>query len=143
MIMESERNRFFSKIDKTNSCWNWIGSIQNDGYSAFWLHGKSISAHRLSYELFIGKIPNDMVIDHLCRNRKCVNPKHLECVTQRINLLRGNTIQSENAMKTECKNGHPLSDNNLDKSQLRHGHRVCKICLNEYRRLKRYNDKNQ
>jgi hypothetical protein len=70
-------------------------------------------AHRFAYSVLVGPIPDGLQIDHLCRNEMCVNPEHLEPVTQRINMLRGTGPQAVNAQKTHCPKGHPLSGNNV------------------------------
>ncbi len=128
--------RFWSKVEKTDGCWNWTGTT-NRGYGQFNINGGNrIYAHRFSYELTNGPIPERLTIDHLCRNPSCVNPEHLEVVTMRENLLRGNTLQAENARKTLCKKGHPLEGDNLVQCLLRRGKRICRTCRNERRRKK-------
>lgn len=75
-------------IDKTDYCWNWTGAINLNGYGHLTLINGSARAHRVSYEIYVGEIPSGLVIDHLCSNRKCVNPAHLEPVTQEENMRR-------------------------------------------------------
>ncbi len=119
--------RFLSKIEVTDSCWIWTGRIgaEPKPYGSFYTDGKDIKAHRFAYELFIRKIPDGLTIDHLCRNHSCVNPSHLEAVTNRENILRGVSIVAKQARKTHCKNGHPLIAGNLVRSVK---HRECLIC---------------
>jgi hypothetical protein len=70
-------------------CWEWIGTCQSNGYGAFAVAGKTLRAHRWAYEHFVGPIPVGLTIDHLCRNRTCVNPEHMEPVTSAENTRRG------------------------------------------------------
>jgi hypothetical protein len=105
-------------------CWRWTGSIRPNGYGSF----QGASAHRVAYELFVGAIGPDLCVDHLCRVRDCVNPLHLEAVTRAENTLRGTSPAAENARKTTCKRGHPLSGENL---YLSNGARSCLACRRE------------
>ncbi len=117
--------RFFSFVEKTTTCWLWKGALCWDGYAQFRLYGKFPKAHRVSYELLVGNIPEGMTLDHLCRVRHCVNPSHLEVVTLRENLLRGNAVSAINARKRECIRGHSLSGENLVTVV---GKRQCRKC---------------
>lgn len=120
---------FWSKVEKTDYCWNWIGTKNPDGYGLFRVDKVKVGAHRFSYELHKGKIPEGKQIDHLCRNRACVNPDHLEAVLPIINYLRGVSPWAQNARKTHCKHGHELSGENLIIYVYKGiKHRYCKIC---------------
>lgn len=114
-------------VDAETGCWNWTGYINRDGYGVGSLKRKSGAAHRLVFAFHKGPIPEGLTLDHLCRNRRCVNPDHLEPVSIRENLLRGDTFQARNAAKTHCIHGHPLSGNNLYIHPGR-GVRDCRIC---------------
>src|ERR1035437_6893898 len=103
--------RFWAKVDKTEDCWNWTAHTDGMGYGQLakpGQHGGLVVAHRFAYELLVGPIPEGLQLDHLCRNRACVNPDHLEPVTRRVNILRGVGFGAVNAKKTECPRGHPL-----------------------------------
>jgi len=136
--MSKQWERFASKIKINNSCWEWLGRLDRDGYGQFDTGGKPVKAHRWIYEFYYGSI-DKRTIDHLCRNRKCVNPFHLELVELKINLLRGNGPTAINARKTHCKRGHEFTTQNtyIDK---KHG-RSCRICLRlkDSKRIKVYN----
>ena len=114
--IKSWHNRFTSKfsipfpVDKF-ACWNWKAG-KTKGYGMFYLNGRSVGAHRVSYELYVGKIPKGLTLDHLCRNTACVNPRHLEPVTLGVNVLRSNNLCAVNARKTHCKNGHKFTKEN-------------------------------
>jgi hypothetical protein len=132
----ADPQKFWSRVDKDghDGCWMWMTSIAGNGYGLFYLAGKKLLVHRVAYELLRGPIPSGLVIDHLCRNRACVNPDHLEPVTERENLLRGVSPMAEQARQTHCKRGHPLSGENL---KIRtDGSRQCKQCA-RYRERRR------
>jgi len=134
--------RFLAKVDKQpNGCWHWTATISDAGYGRFRVDGTSLRAHRFAYQLFVGPIPQGLHIDHVCHgldaacaggrtcmHRRCVNPEHLEAVTQRENLLRGLTSPARNAAKTHCVNGHPFNEVN---TRFSGGGRRCRSCERE------------
>lgn len=119
-----------------SDCWMWTGATRRQ-YGVFSLsHTKAVPAHRYSYELVIGPIPEGLELDHLCKNKTCVNPYHLEPVTHWENGLRSNQISAVNYRKTHCPKGHPLSGDNLVPCEKAKGHRKCRTCFNERGRRK-------
>ncbi len=126
------QERFWSKVSKTeDGCWSWTGS-KTSGYGDFYDGVRKVSAHRYSYETLSGPIPEGLVLDHLCRNRACVNPEHLEPVTQQVNILRGTGMAARRAAITQCPQGHPYDEQN---TLLKNGRRVCRTCLKYRRRV--------
>lgn len=114
-------------IPEPNSgCHLFTGFIAN-GYGRIAYQGRPQQAHRLAYEAKFGPVPRDLVIDHLCRVRSCINPDHMEPVTQTINKLRGFGFSAINARKTVCKYGHPFDAKNTGVTRL-HGRVVGRYC---------------
>ena len=108
-------------------CWQWLGFHDKDGYGRLHYKGIFTGAHRVAYEEVFGQIPTGMEPDHLCRNRGCPNPNHLEPVTTRVNIMRGQGHAPRNAAKTHCTpGGHPFSGDNLYVQP--DGKRVCRQC---------------
>ncbi len=126
--------RFWSKvlIDDSDKCWEWQASLCQ-GYGQFGGGGEAVRpvsersqrAHRIAWALLVGPIPDGLTLDHLCRNRKCVNPTHLEPVAERVNILRGFSPPAENALATVCAHGHPLEGSNVYRWKHR---RYCRAC---------------
>jgi hypothetical protein len=85
--------RFWSYVEKTEDCWLWVGAIGSSGYGRLKVAGRDVGAHRFAFELLVGPIPEGLTIDHLCRNRPCVKPDHLEPVTLAENTRRANKAQ--------------------------------------------------
>jgi len=122
--------RWHACLDKRpDGCWVWRGVPNKAGYGTLKVNGKSVCAHRFGYELLVGLIPADKQLDHLCRNRRCVNPAHLEPVTCRENVLRGETLAARESRQTMCIYGHPLEGDNL--GWRADGKRVCRACNRE------------
>lgn len=131
----------WSKVNKTETCWLWTGQLDISGYGQILRNGKLFKTHRVAYELLVGPIPEGLTLDHVkdrgCQHRSCCNPAHLEPVTNRVNILRGDSIAANNARKTHCKRGHLIDGANKQQ-------RFCKTCVKaidlrqrEKRRLKR------
>lgn len=119
--------RFYGHVRKEleSDCWIWIAGLDRDGYPLFRVgHGSAEQrAHRFAYTAFVGPIPTDLVIDHLCRNRACVNPAHLEAVTVAENVRRAGVIYTAN--RPRCKHGHAFTPENTYRLN---GSRYCRKC---------------
>jgi hypothetical protein len=107
-------------------CWGWKGSFTADGYSRFSLSGRYQKVHQMLYKYFIGTVEDGKELDHLCKNRWCCNPYHLESVTHRENVLRGDSPPAICARKIACPAGHPYCDSNT--SVRSDGARHCRVC---------------
>ncbi|MET7616972.1 HNH endonuclease signature motif containing protein [Streptomyces sp. NPDC005408] len=125
--MRDWTDRFLSCVTDTPAgCWQWTGYLLPNGYARVSVNGERQYAHRAAYEAVNGPIPAGLVIDHLCRNRGCANPDHLEAVTQRINVLRGESHAAARARQTECVRGHRFDTANTYVA--RNGTRKCRRC---------------
>ena len=124
--------RFWFHVDKngSNDCWLWTGHLRS-GYGRFEVDRKLVSVHRFSYELVYGPIPSGLQLDHLCRVQNCVNPAHLEPVTQYENNMRSNSPAAIHARKTHCPRGHAFSLHGFVNTK---GSRECVICRRDYAR---------
>ena len=126
--------RFWSKVDGSyGNCWEWKGGVAGKGYGSFYLNGRRIKAHRYAYQTLVGAIPEGLEIDHLCRNRKCVNPNHMEVVTRGENIRRGlwpDIGRQYQQKKTHCPQGHPYDEENTYLRPDRSG-RECRACRSE------------
>lgn len=108
-------------------CWIWQGAIWSKGYGGIQYRYKRLAVHRVSYVIWKGCIPENLQIDHLCRNTSCFNPDHLECVTARVNTLRGTSVSARAARVTQCPKGHPYDSANTYVRPC-DGGRQCKAC---------------
>lgn len=134
----SVEERFWSKVDRSEDCWVWTASVLPNGYGQF-DHGL---AHRVSLSLIGTQIPDGYHVDHLCRNRRCVNPDHLEPVPASINTRRGYgppvavaRMKAWSASRTHCRKGHPLTAANTYVTPSE-GWRVCRTCKSASRQRK-------
>lgn len=124
---------------RDNGCWEWTGSDNGNGYGRMIMGSRKLGtrremyAHAIAYELLVGRVPDGMVIDHLCRNRLCVNPAHLEVVTNEENIRRGEWAPLTLAQRDKCSHGHPFSAENTAYSS--DGARVCRTCYRHSQRL--------
>ena len=134
MRMPTEPRKFWSRVVARGECWEWIGTTHlGYGVTSVVIDGRwrNRKAHRVAWQQTRGEIPAGLVLDHLCRNTRCVNPDHLEPVTLVENIRRGVGMGPRNAMKTHCKQGHEFTPEN---TRPRDGHpewRLCRTCAKE------------
>lgn len=130
------KSRLLARVEQTElGCWEWHGARNDRGYGQLRVDGRVQSTHRLSYEIHVGPIPDGLQLDHLCRNRCCCNPQHLEPVTPAVNTRRG-----EPAQRTHCPRGHAYDEANTYRDA-RTGRRACRRChadrVNAAKKLRR------
>ncbi len=125
---DRERSESFVMPEPNTGCWLWMGSVRHPGYGRFSIKRVPVSAHRYSYEQHKGPIPEGLVLDHLCRQPSCVNPDHLEPVTNRENVLRG--LSATRIGRAHCKHGHKMTpENTYQYLNRKHGrHLECMEC---------------
>ena len=140
-LTNKDISRLFNKIviDKKNGCWNWTGTKDPGGYGGIMLKGKRESIHRVVYAWLIQSIPrnkgkNIPQLDHLCKNRACCNPLHLELVSFKENILRGVSPSALHARKIYCKNGHRLPNKYTLVNKNGKRERICLTCRRKYER---------
>ncbi len=129
-----ERFMKFVSPEPNTGCWLWTGFLDRRGYGRFGINRTSRFAHRISYELHVGAIPDGLTLDHLCRVPCCVNPAHLEAVTMRVNCLRGVGPAAKNVLKIQCPRGHEYNSAN---TKMEGRKRRCRICRRRERNERR------
>lgn len=122
--------RFWSKVQVTGFCWEWVGAISDTGYGSFHISKEQgrTGAHRYVWELLMGPIPDGLVVDHLCRNRSCVNPDHLEPILEAENIRRGMSSAHISRRTNTCRRGHSLADAYLAHRADGRTTRRCRTC---------------
>jgi hypothetical protein len=116
---------FWEHVDASGDCWEWVGTLSH-GYGAAWIEGVHVLTHRYAYQTLVGPIRQGLDLDHLCRNRTCLNPDHLEPVTKAMNVMRGYGFGARHSRKTACVHGHPFDEANT--YFIRGGGRMCRAC---------------
>jgi hypothetical protein len=128
-------DRFWAKVDKSGDCWLWTGAKNEAGYGRVTIRSQGLYAHRVAFEWMVGPIPAGFTLDHLCRVHACVNPEHLEPVSQSENVLRGlspEIARARQLSKTHCPSGHPYDELN---TYIRpSGGRECRTCAKHARK---------
>ena len=123
-------------FEPNTGCWLWYGATSDTGYGNVMVSGRVRSTHRVFYELLRGQIPDGLQLDHLCRVRCCVNPNHLEPVTNAENARRSPLIgRHRPPLLARCRQGHDLTGDNVRWTS--HGYRACRACAKAYKRIGR------
>lgn len=125
MMRAAYGDRLVSKIDASGDCWLWTAGKDRCGYGRFGVKGRNRLAHRVVYELAVGQIPQGLTLDHRCKTRHCVNPGHLDPISLRENILRGDGVGVVNAARTHCAHGHEFTPEN---TYVARGKRHCREC---------------
>lgn len=142
MLSEWQKASFWSRVrmgsmgHRGAECWMWIGGFSGEGYGSCTFDGTTHAAHRLAYELLVGPIPEGLYIDHLCRTRGCVNPRHMQPVTNAENIRRGIAADRNRelaAARMTCGAGHPWDEDN---TAFAAGRRSCRTCQRLFARSK-------
>jgi hypothetical protein len=134
-----EEDRFWRFVDASGDCWEWTGALHPSGYGYFTgKKAKNWRAHRFAWAHLVGPIPTGMTIDHVCRNKRCVNPDHFELVTAEENNRRSGSFSAVNARKTHCVRGHEFTPENtyVQYNKGKPG-RLCKKCTRTYQNARR------
>lgn len=141
ILTKPELARLFGKItlDEASGCWIW-GGTSPWNYGQARIRNKKYRMHRLLYEAWVGRIPDGLQLDHLCRNTRCCNPAHMEPVTARENLMRSTNHVARNHLKTHCPKGHEYTPENTVKSRTG---RACRACKNDWLRRHDYGHANR
>lgn len=146
MVRQStEVQRFYDRTQMSQDCWQWTGHVMNAGYGSFATSKGTTLSHRWSYEHFIDEIPPKVTVDHLCRNKLCVNPDHMELVTRTENIKRAGLtgIAKREAKKTHCPKGHSYLEHGVvyKNGYTEYGTekfaRRCTVCYPFYARFKK------
>lgn len=125
-VAELNRRVFPYLLVDDNGCWNWTRYVMKTGYCQIMVRGRKQYLHRVTYSTLVGPIPEGLQIDHLCRNRTCCNPEHLEAVTGRVNILRSENFTAKRSRQTHCIHGHPFDEVNTYIAP--NGTRKCRTC---------------
>ena len=138
LLSPEDVERFWSLADRGPGCWGWRGRLTRDGYGIFQLGGSHYIASRVAFQIGNGTVPVELQTDHLCRNRACVNPAHLELVTNRENQMRGEAFVRVNAAKTHCPAGHEYTaENTIRVPMPGQVARRCRACFNARERIRK------
>lgn len=137
----SDLDRFRSRLRVVDGCWLYTRGQNGHGYGFFHAAGHRHLAHRWAYEQLVGPVPSEMVLDHLCRNRACCNPDHLDVVTVGTNTARG-TSPGATAVRTDrCKRGHELTEDNVYRQPGKPTERYCRACARIRRQARTERDR--